>query len=290
MANPLHAAHYADGAHQCRISIEENLPVGRDTFRVRLTCPSIASAVVPGQFVMLRVAHCDDPLIGRPLAVYDVDSAGRLDLIYHVKGKFTQRLAQCVPGQAVDIWGPLGNGFPVLSCEHLVQVAGGVGQTPFLLLSKELLGRQAFGRPPRVAKQAQRVTLCFGAQSGDLLAGVGDFRELGVEVLLATEDGSLGHPGLVTQLLEPLLSESRQASRPGTVQIVSCGPLAMMRSVAEIAARQGVPCQVSLETPMACGIGICFSCVAKIRTGDDAWDYQRTCVQGPVFDAADVVW
>jgi dihydroorotate dehydrogenase electron transfer subunit len=239
---------------------------------------------------MLRLAGCDDPLIGRPLAVYDLDAAGTLDLIYHVKGKFTTRLAQCLPGQWVNVWGPLGNGFPPLTCTHLVLVAGGVGHTPLFTLAKEQLGRQSFGRPPRNPRPARRITFCFGTQSSDLMAGVDDFRALGIDVRLATEDGSAGHHGLVTDLLQPLLSESAEACDTTSLHVVCCGPVAMMRSVAEMAAERQVACLVSLETPMACGIGICFSCVARIRSTTGDWDYRRTCVEGPVFDATRVVW
>ncbi len=290
MCNPLHAHYYADAAVLRQVAIVENRAVGRDTYRVRFLCPEIAQRVLPGQFLMVRLCGCDDPLIGRPLAVYDVlpgddGAAAAIDLIYHVKGKFTRRLTQCTTGQPLTVWGPLGNGFPLLACDHLVMVAGGVGQTPFLLLAKEHLGLQRFGCPCRQAPLVQHITLCFGAQSVDLLAGADDFRRLGVDVRLATDDGSCGHHGLVTDLLEAVLVP---ATEP--IQVATCGPVAMMRRTAEVAAQCGVPCQVSLETPMACGIGICFSCVAKVRDGEGNWDYKRTCVEGPVFDAASIEW
>ena len=100
---------------------------------------------------------------------------------------------------------------------------------------------------------------------------------------LSTDDGSAGHHGLVTDLVRPAIEQSPQACR-----IVCCGPEPMMEATARIARELGVPCQVSLETPMACGLGICFSCVARIRDPDGTWDYRRTCVEGPVFDAEDV--
>lgn len=118
-----------------------------------------------------------------------------------------------------------------------------------------------------------------------MLAGVDDFRRLGVDVHVATDDGSQGHRGLVTELLEPILDRVERPHR-----IVCCGPEVMMEAVADIAARRGSPCQVSLETPMACGIGICFTCVARIRDAAGNWDYKRTCVEGPVFDAARIAW
>ena len=130
---------------------------------------------------------------------------------------------------------------------------------------------------------AKKVTLCYGVRTKDYLAGVTDFEEAGVEVRVSTEDGSAGHCGLVTDLVRPVVGESAHACR-----IVCCGPEPMMEATAKIAEELGVPCQVSLETPMACGIGICFSCVAKVRDASGGWDYRRTCVEGPVFDAQDI--
>jgi dihydroorotate dehydrogenase electron transfer subunit len=271
MSSPPHAVHYADNAVRRQVVIEDNQRLARDTFRVRIRCREIAERAVPGQFVMLRLAGMDDPLIGRPLAIYDLLPAGGgswdgIDLIYHVKGKFTTRLARCQPGQPLDVWGPLGNGFPVLPCLHLVMVAGGVGQTPFLTLAKEHLGHRKYGQPPRLAPHVPQITLCFGAQSRDLLAGVHDFVSQGVDVRLATDDGSLGHRGLVTEMLDEVLgAEVKSRPSPEALRVVCCGPESMMRAAAEVARRHQVPCLVSLETPMACGIGICFSCVAKIR-------------------------
>ncbi len=285
--------HYADAAVPRHVVVETNLPVARATYRLRVRCHEIAQRVVPGQFVMMRLSDGDDPLLGRPLAVYDVqpDATGRpeaIEVLYHVLGRFTRRLAHYQPGQGIDVWGPLGNGFPALDCRHLIMVAGGIGQTPFFLLAKEHLGQQRFGTPPRAASRAARVTLCFGARTRDLLAGVDDFAAAGVEVRLATDDGTVGHAGLVTEVLRDLLQEPEARSAEGR-QVVCCGPEPMLRAASAACQQQGVPCLVSLETPMACGIGICFTCVAKIRQGD-AWDYRRTCVEGPVFNAQDVIW
>jgi len=282
-------ASYADHAWQGRVSIVENVALAHDTYRVRIACPEIAGRIVPGQFIMLRLSGGVDPLLGRPLAVYDVvEEAGRpvgLDIVYLTIGRMTKRLARQLVGETLEIWGPLGNGFPAEEARHLVMVAGGIGQTPFYALAAEYLGRRTFGTPPRRAARADKVTLCYGARSAEYLACVDDFRRLGVDVRLATDDGSQGHHGLVTDLIAPAIGSATQGTR-----IVCCGPEAMMKATAELAAGQGVPCRVSLETPMACGIGICFSCVAKIRDGAGHWDYRRTCVEGPIFDAADLAW
>ena len=289
MTNPLHAAHYADRACHERVTVVENVRIARDTFRVRFDSPAIARRIVPGQFLMVRLAGCDDPLLGRPLALYDtvLDASGQprgLDVVYLVLGKMTGRLASYRPGQELEVWGPLGNGFPPVPADHLLMVAGGIGQTPFLALARETLGRRSYGDPPRSVSPASRVTLCYGARTKELLAGIQDFEALGVEVRVSTDDGTAGRRGLVTQLVEEALDQSPQA------RVVCCGPEPMMAAVAMLAARRQVACQVSLETPMACGIGICFSCVAKVRTDDGQWDYRRTCVEGPVFEAAQLEW
>lgn len=288
--NPLHAQYYADGARQFAVELIDNLPLARDTYRARLACPDIAARIVPGQFLMLRLAGVNDPLIGRPLAVYDtlVDASGNrigLEVVYLVKGKFTSRLADCRPGGKLQIWGPLGNGFAPRPCDALVLVAGGIGQTPFSALGREALGGRTYGVPPRASGWARRAILCYGARSAEYLAGVEEFQQTGIDVRVATDDGSCGHRGLVTDLLRQVLDESL-----GTVQVACCGPEPMMEAVAKIALERHVPCQLSLETPMACGIGICFTCVAKVKDESGGWDYQRTCVEGPVFEASSIDW
>jgi dihydroorotate dehydrogenase electron transfer subunit len=288
--HPLHASYNPDRALQVTAAITENVRLAQDTLRVRFPCPQIAQRIVPGQFVMLRLAGCNDPLIGRPLALYDVvdDDSDRpwgLDLVYLVKGKLTSRLAKCGPGTRLDVWGPLGNGFPPQRCETLIMVAGGIGQTPFVALGKECLGRRRYGDPPREPAIARLVILCYGARSAGYLAGLSDFERSGIEVRIATDDGSRGHRGLVTDVLAQVLAET-----PANPRIACCGPEPMMKAVAEIACRNNTPCQVSLETPMACGVGICFTCVAKVRDATGNWDYKRTCVEGPVFDADLIEW
>jgi dihydroorotate dehydrogenase electron transfer subunit len=157
-------------------------------------------------------------------------------------------------------------------------VAGGIGQTPFLAYGRELLGGRGYGAAA-ARHVAANVEMLYGVRFGDLAAGVDDFRAAGIEVHLASDDGSLGYHGFVTELV---------SRRPRPDHLVGCGPEPMLRSLAKLAAEMGVPCHLSLETPMACGIGICFSCVTRVRTAD-AWDYRRVCIDGPIFDAATLV-
>lgn len=282
---------FADHADQRCVPIVCNEPLAKDTFRVRLAAGEMARRAVPGQFFMLRIANCNDPLIGRALALFDrsVDpdapGGGTIDLVYLVKGKFTTRLSQMKPGELVDLCGPLGNGFSAAPVDHLIMVAGGIGQTPFLALAREALGLEQFGNPPRRSGYAQRVSFCYGVRSADYLASIESFEAAGVELLIATEDGSIGPPQRVTSPLEKLLLLSADE----TCRVVCCGPEPMMAAVAKIAQQFSVTCEASLETPMACGIGICFTCVARIGSPSD-WDYKRTCVEGPIFDADKIVW
>jgi dihydroorotate dehydrogenase electron transfer subunit len=268
----------------------DNRPLARGTYLLRLHVPELARAIRPGQFLMLRLATGTDPLLGRPFALYDtfVDEQGRpagVDIVFLVVGKLTGRLAGLRPGDGVEVWGPLGNGFPDLAgVEHVGLVAGGIGQTPFLAHVRELLGQRGYGgRPARAT--ARGVALYYGVRSADLAAGVEDFRAAGAEVHLATDDGSLGYAGFVTALLESHLAGGGDTPR----HLVGCGPEPMLRALAALARRRALPCHVSLETPMACGVGICFSCVTLVRTLEGS-DYRRVCVEGPVFDAACLVW
>jgi dihydroorotate dehydrogenase electron transfer subunit len=280
---------YADKAWHGTVTIALNEPIARDTYRLRFACPHIARPIVPGQFLMVRFPACDDPLLGRPLAVYDVVAVEgephEIEIIYLALGKMTRKLAAASAPQQLEVWGPLGNGFPPLEANHLVMVAGGIGQTPFLALAKAYLGQQGYGDPVRRFPKASKVTLCYGVRNAEYFAGVDDFRGLGIEVRLSTDDGSAGHQGLVTDLVRPIVEASAHDCR-----VVCCGPEPMMAATAKVARQLQVPCHVSLETPMACGIGICFSCVAKVRDSSGGWDYRRVCVEGPVFDAKDIVF
>uniref|UniRef100_A0A7C4LKQ0 Dihydroorotate dehydrogenase B (NAD(+)), electron transfer subunit n=1 Tax=Schlesneria paludicola TaxID=360056 RepID=A0A7C4LKQ0_9PLAN len=267
--------------------------VAQNTYRLRLRCPGVARRILPGQFFMLRAVGETDPLLGRPFALLDVAAEDRgeeppeaLDLGYVVVGKLTRRLAQLRAGDELDIWGPLGNGFPRSAGGHLAVVAGGIGQTPFVAVLREALGLRRYGAPPRDPGAApRRVTVCYGARSAPLLAGCDWFERLGVDLRVATDDGSRGHHGFVTDLLDELLRGSDPPSR-----VYCCGPEPMMRTAARLTAAAGVPCWLSLETPMACGFGACFSCVTRIRQEDGTWDYRRVCVEGPVFPADQLVF
>lgn len=272
-------------------TVLEQRQLAHDTYAIRLAAPGIASSIHPGQFFMIRPSVGTDPLLGRPFALYDtiVNDDGEpvaFEFAYHVIGKMTQRMSQWQGGEGVELWGPLGNGFPLFSGKHLLCVGGGIGYTPFLAVARETLKRRWYGsESDRYANptSTERVTLCYGSQSAHVRADLSDFDELeGLDIRISTDDGSDGHHGLVTDLVQEMF-QLEDTARPDGVYC--CGPEPMMHAVAKICATAKIPCWLSLETPMACGFGACFSCVTKVRTDDGEWDYRRTCIEGPVFPA-----
>jgi dihydroorotate dehydrogenase electron transfer subunit len=288
---------------QHTVPVLENVPMAERTFRLRLEDPQIGCRIRPGQFVMLRLPNRTNPLLARPFALYDtfLDEQGRpagYDLVYLVVGKATAAMQQLTAKDRVEVWGPLGNGFTLAPTRHLVLVAGGIGQTPFPAVARAIQDQRIYGdvavsRPkPGAGALAtvhspltRRITLCYGVREARYLAGIDDFRDLGVEIAISTDDGSAGHRGFVTDLVQGTIE-----SRDPPTRLMGCGPEPMMRVLAGMAARAAIPCELSLETPMACGIGACFSCVAQIRQDDGHCDYRRVCVEGPVFDATRVVF
>jgi dihydroorotate dehydrogenase electron transfer subunit len=327
-ATPSHAAAtapgqpcYADAAAFTSAQIVAHSRIADNTWRLRLDCPAIASAAIPGQFAMIRIPHRSDPLLARPLAVYDTfsdDGAGQgggssrryADFIYAVHGRFTTALREIPVGQSLIAWGPLGNGFQIPAVDHLVLVAGGIGQTALLGLGRERLGQTTYGPASRLSPaRCRRITCCWGARHAGLFGGIEDYRAAGIDVHQATLDGSAGLRGTVVDLLDSLFGPAgfgpvgsavgpagptppsiTEPDQPHRLHIACCGPDPMMAAVARWSADRGISCDVSLEAPMACGIGICFTCVARVRDGSGGWDYRRTCIEGPVFDATRIEW
>ena len=238
-------------------------------------------ARLPARQFLMRLAEIVGSAPGPTVLLYDpvLDAPGQpeaFDVGYLAVGKQTRLLATLRPGDALEAWGPLGNGFPELQpVEHVGLVAGGIGQTPFLAYTRQLLGTRGYGgQAPR--RMAKRVSLYYGVRTAELAACIDDFRAAGAEVHLASDDGSLGYKGFVTQLLE---------SHAPPQQLLGCGPEPMMYALAKVAARWNVPCHLSLESPMACGVGICFS-LRRQGADPDGWDYHRVCVEGVPSDAA----
>jgi dihydroorotate dehydrogenase electron transfer subunit len=248
---------------------------------VAFRAPAIATAIRPGQFVMIRTAAGDTPLLRRPYSVFERlrDTDGGVigfSILNKRIGVGSQLLYDAAPGTRIPCLGPLGRPFsrPPDGSDAWM-VAGGTGLAPFATLSEDLTGTGV------------RCRLFYGARTGADLFCVDRFEPLGVQVDLATEDGTLGDHGRVTV---PLARELAARSGASPVAIYACGPEAMLKAVADLAARHGRPCEVATERRMGCGMGGCYSCVVRVRTQEGSSRYARSCVEGPVFRAADIVW
>ena len=237
--------------------------VGRAVFEA----PRTSGALRPGQFIHLRIAEGAEFILRRPFSVFRA-AAGRLEILYQVVGRGTRALADADVGSEMDLIGPLGRGWWVPNdIAHALVVTGGLGAAPMGMLVEELSGLGV------------AVTLAQGAPTEDRLLAREVFEATCRRTAIATDDGSAGTRGFVTVLTDDLIA----SDRPDVVY--ACGPEPMQRIVAAQAAAAGVPCQVSLERLMACGVGACLSCVVSTASGR-----KRACVDGPVFDAAEVLW
>ncbi len=234
------------------------------------------------------------PYLRRPFSIAGrrddpANAVSDIDLIYRVIGKATIRMSHLVTGDSISILGPLGNAFPVPEATHTaLLVGGGVGIPPMIYLADKF---QRAGIKSIAFVGAQKADLIPLHITGDVgtqaSSNVREFAAFNTQTVVATDDGSLGNKGFVTQALEKFC----ESSAVSQAVIFCCGPTPMMRATALVAARLKLPCYVSLEQPMACGMGTCQSCIIKYRSGSaEDWVYKLTCKDGPVFNSADILW
>ena len=245
----------------------------RDTdlyFRLVARAAQIAPLVQPGQFAHVRILPLKHALLRRPFSIFQV-SGDTLSILYKTIGQGTEVLSRMRPGEDLSMIGPLGHGFtvPQPGREVPLLVAGGYGMAALYLLAQ---------RSPQ-----KGIAFVGGRRRVDILCEE-EFRALGWEVRVTTEDGSHGEKGLVTHALA---NELRQRT-PGR-KLFACGPTPMLKAVGQLAAEFDLPAELSLDEHMGCGIGVCLTCVVPIKT-KDGWEYQRTCTDGPVFDSRQVAW
>jgi dihydroorotate dehydrogenase electron transfer subunit len=271
-------------------TVMANARLSRDYSVLSLAAPEVGRRTAPGQFVMVKPAGVTDPLLRRPFSVFEVlRSAGGavtgVSILNKRAGRSTNKLYELEPGDVVSCLGPLGIPFtPVAAPAEAWMVAGGVGLAPFATLAESL----AASKTP--------ATLFYGARTAAELFYLEFFEQLGINLVLTTEDG--GQPvnrpcvkGRVTGPLEAALKNlsSRDARLAGAM-VYACGPEPMLEAVAKLAARYNQPCQVSVERVMGCGLGGCYSCVVPVKHGDEHANLVRSCISGPVFDGAELVW
>ena len=261
------------GKLQETAAILANVQVAEGIWCMSVQAPGIARAALPGQFAHVRATANPVQFLRMPFAVYDTaPEAGSLDICYQVVGPGTRQLSGLACGQRLDLIGPVGNGWQVPpETEHALLVGGGVGTPALNLLARQLL------------LGGVTCDIAVGALTEGKLCCLEGFRaslEHGSGTLaIATDDGSAGVAGFVTAITDGLIAS-------GAYDYVAvCGPAPMMRNVVRPALEQGICCQVSMEKLMACGVGACLSCVVETTQGR-----RRCCVDGPVFDAAEVVW
>jgi dihydroorotate dehydrogenase electron transfer subunit len=259
--------------------LEQNVTIvanERDTdlyFRLVLRAPQIAPLIQPGQFAHVRILPLKEALLRRPFSIFQV-AGDTFSILYKNVGKGTDALARMHAGEELSVIAPLGHGFtvPKTGGETPLLVAGGYGMAAMFLLAQ---------RSPQ-----KGIVFVGGRRRVDILCEK-EFAAIGWDVRVATEDGSHGEKGLVTQ---PLLAEiGNRKSEIGNRKLFACGPTPMLKAVGKIAEDFNLPAELSMDEHMCCGVGTCLTCVIPVKSGG-GWEYQRTCTEGPVFDSRQIVW
>lgn len=248
----------------------KNSALSATQFDITVAAPEIAAAAKPGQFVTVR---CGDALtLRRPISICDIQGE-MLRLVFEIRGDGTRWLSNCAPGDTLDILGPLGHGtFPIDDCTQdapVLLVGGGIGAPPMLY----------------VAHNVPKAHAVLGFQTASKAILFDEFSECCEVVQLATDDGSLGAHGTVAGPISMLLEKYSYS------KILACGPKPMLRAISDMAKEHGIPCYVSMEERMGCGVGACLVCACKTRDKKSGKEhYDHVCSNGPVFNAEDIVW
>jgi len=232
----------------------------------------IASRARPGQFVHLRVPRLRDRILRRPFSIFKVEG-DEISIIYKCVGTGTDVLACAPAGDRVSLLGPLGNGFPEPGADSFpLLVGGGYGAGAVYMTAR---------------RSPVKGAVFIGGRSADDILCAEDYEQLGWPVHLASEDGTRGQRGMVTDALDDWLAGRAEGLK---IEIFACGPHPMLAAVAERAIAIDCQAWISLDRPMGCGVGACLACVQKIRSQDGDWVYARTCKEGPVFECRDISW
>lgn len=248
----------------------ENRQVSRDMFEMELIVADMVELCNPGQFVNIKIGDGPAPLLRRPLSLFDVDKhRGSIAFLYKVLGHGTELLSRVRPKDYLDVMGPLGRGFTLTDIPgNALLVGGGVGIAPLIYLAREL-------------KESKfNVTVLHGVENIGQLVVLDKLRQMKIEFMPATMDGSAGFKGFVTDLLKEKIEPAEFDC------IYTCGPELMMAAVAEYALKHRIWGQVSLEEHMACGVGACLGCARKLKDSDE--HYVKVCKDGPVFNINEV--
>ncbi|UCB57835.1 MAG: dihydroorotate dehydrogenase electron transfer subunit [Candidatus Omnitrophota bacterium] len=260
---------------QGKFKIVSNKKAGCDYYKMTISAREVVKAASPGQFVHLRCIEGNQPLLRRPFSFHRLNS-DNFEILYEVVGQGTRLLTKRKKGEKIDVLGPLGNGFDVKGA-NIILVAGGMGVAPLFALAEHIVHSSQF----IVHSKKKKLYVLIGARKKNHILCERDFRRLGTEVLVSTEDGSKGRRGLITDSLKSLLSTIDY--RLST--IYACGPKEMLKELSNISARFNISAYGSLEENMACGVGACLGCAVETKRG-----YERICKEGPVFNLKDIKW
>jgi dihydroorotate dehydrogenase electron transfer subunit len=272
-------------------SIIENLQIAKDHFVMSLLLTSTCDSALPGQFIMIRKQGVKDPLLSRPLSLYGVyqtEAGSVLEFLYRVVGKGTLALSRLTAGDTVDVLGPLGKPFEVIPDRpHVILLAGGIGVAP-LSYFLEYLAKNLDQNPSdkQVMSTARKITFYLGATTDSYLVGLAKIERFCTDLRISTDDGTAGFTGTITALL----GNDLESIDHKNLCIYSCGPAPMIRSLSQILQPLSIPCHVSMEERMACGIGACLGCSIKVSEPSTGWAYCQVCMDGPVFDIKDLLW
>jgi len=264
-------------ALQKKVKIILNKPAGEKYFRLQFKWPQLACEAKPGQFIQVRVSDSFEPLLRRPFGIHRT-SGGNVEILYEIVGKGTQALSKKSSQDYLDVMGPLGNGFALstastLNAKRCILVAGGMGVAPLIFLAEKL-------RKSQIPNPKSQILVLIGAKTKNQILCADEFKRLDCEVKIATDDGSLGYKGYVSELLNKILSTMDY----GLSIIYACGPRPMLKALQKICLEKKIPCQASFEENIACGLGACLGCAIKTKDG-----FKRVCFDGPVFEIKEVV-
>jgi len=264
---------------QVKAKVIDNKRVKGNYFHCIFNAPRIQRKAKSGQFVNIKITDGTEPLLRRPFSIHQLNKSN-IEILYEVVGEGTRLLSKKKTGEYLDIIGPLGNGFD-LQCARpvtkhsLVLVAGGMGVAPLVFLA------QALKRKTSGKKCLSEILVLIGARTKGQILCEKEFKSLGCSVKIATDDGSSGFHGRVTDLLKERITHYTLH----ITQIYACGSKPMLRAISNISVQKNIPAQISLEEHMACGIGACLGCVVDTKEG-----FKRVCKDGPVFEADQIIW
>ena len=244
--------------------IVENIRLSDGVFKTTLEAPAVCDTAKPGQFIHIKTGGENFPLLRRPISIADVVD-GKLVVVYRIVGQGTRWLSEQVKGRSINVMGPLGNGF-TLDARKPLLVGGGIGIAPLLYLARIFAAHNSVD------------ALLAGRNRDEIICWRDIFSEFCSKIYATTDDGSLGTRGNALALLPEIVAKNNYDA------IYSCGPAPMLRAVSDFAKRAEIRCQLSLESHMACGLGVCLSCSC---TGADG-KRKKICADGPVFNAGEV--